>query len=115
MKHASTLAAAALASALGLAGIGGAVFPTDVAATPMTGQADEASRVASDTWITTKVKAELATTKGLDSLEISVDTLEGVVTLTGVLPDKVAVKKAVAAAESVKGVQDVDSSGLKVK
>ena len=66
-----------------------------------------------DTWITTKVKAELATTEGVKSNDISVKTVDGTVTLTGMLGTKLAVDKAVAAAESVKGVKKVDHSGLK--
>ncbi|MGH8174172.1 MAG: BON domain-containing protein [Rhodanobacteraceae bacterium] len=66
-----------------------------------------------DTWITTKVKAELATTEGVKSSDISVTTVDGTVTLTGVLGTKLAVDKAVAAAESIKGVKKVDHSGLK--
>lgn len=66
-----------------------------------------------DTWITTKVKTELATTDGVKSTDIDVKTVNGVVTLTGTLDTDVAVKKAIAAAESVKGVQKVDHSGLK--
>jgi len=66
-----------------------------------------------DTWITTKVKAELATTDGVKSTDIDVKTIDGVVTLTGVLGTPLAVKKAVAAAESIKGVKKVDHSGLK--
>ena len=68
-----------------------------------------------DTWITTKVKTELATTDGVKSTKIEVTTKNGVVALIGVLATKDAVDKAVAAAESVKGVKKVDSSGLKVK
>jgi len=68
-----------------------------------------------DTWITTKVKAELATTGGVKSNDVSVKTVDGTVTLTGVLPTKLAVDKAIAAAESVKGVKKVDHSGLKTK
>jgi hyperosmotically inducible protein len=37
------------------------------------------------------------------------------VTLTGVLATDTAVKKAVAAAQSVKGVKSVDAAGLKSK
>jgi hyperosmotically inducible protein len=69
----------------------------------------------SDAWITTKVKSELATTKGVKSMDVTVKTVDGVVTLIGVLPTKLAVDKAVAAAKSVKGVKGVDDSGLKVK
>jgi hyperosmotically inducible protein len=66
-----------------------------------------------DTWITTKVKSELATTKDVKSMSVDVKTVDGVVTLTGNLPSDMAVQKAVAAAKSVKGVRSVDSSGLK--
>ena len=66
-----------------------------------------------DTWITTKVKSELATTQGVKSTDISVKTIDGVVTLVGVLSSPMAVNKAVAAAESVKGVKRVDHDGLK--
>ena len=47
------------------------------------------------------------------STDIDVKTIDGVVTLTGVLGTPLAVKKAVAAAESIKGVKKVDHSGLK--
>ncbi|MGB0135304.1 BON domain-containing protein [Dokdonella sp.] len=68
-----------------------------------------------DTWITTKVKADLATTEGIESTEISVDTVNGVVTLTGVQPSKMAVEKAVAVAKGIKGVVKVDASALNAK
>jgi len=68
-----------------------------------------------DTWITTKVKTELATTDGVKSTAISVKTIDGTVTLTGVVATDIAAKKAVAAAQSVKGVKHVDSTGLKSK
>jgi len=68
-----------------------------------------------DTWITTKVKTELATTEGVKSNDVTVKTVDGVVTLTGVLGTELAVKKAIAAAESIKGVKKVDHSGLKSK
>lgn len=65
-----------------------------------------------DAWITTKVKTELMTTKGIPSTDISVTTNNGVVTLTGVLDTKAQVKKSIACAKGVKGVQKVDSSAL---
>ena len=68
-----------------------------------------------DTWITTKVKADLATTEGVKSTEISVETTNGVVTLIGVLDSKTGVEKAIAVAKGIKGVVDVDASGLKAK
>jgi hyperosmotically inducible protein len=41
--------------------------------------------------------------------------VDGVVTLVGVLPAKLAVDKAVAATKSARGVKDIDDSGLKAK
>lgn len=73
------------------------------------------SQPTTDTWITTKVKAELATTDGVKSGDISVTTLNGQVTLTGVVASDVVVKKAVAVARGVKGVTSVDSSALKAR
>lgn len=66
-----------------------------------------------DTWITTKVKADLATTDGVKSTDISVTTVDGVVTLTGVLASPTGVEKAIAVAKGIKGVKRVDASGLK--
>lgn len=77
--------------------------------------AGKSEQPVSDSWITTKVKSELATTDGVKSLDIEVKTVNGVVTLIGVQPSDVAVKKAVAAAQSVKGVVRVDASGLKAR
>jgi hyperosmotically inducible protein len=65
-----------------------------------------------DTWITTKVKSELATTEGIKSGDISVTTKNGLVTLSGAVNSKAQVQKAVAVTKSIKGVHDVDSSAL---
>lgn len=67
----------------------------------------------SDAWITMKVKSELATTKDIKSTDISVKTVNGVVQLNGTQPNDMAVKKAVATAQGIKGVTRVDASGLK--
>lgn len=114
MKHRmSDLSTIALTSvlALGCASIAAAQVPTP-GADNNDGTMDSNQPV-TDTWITTKVKSELATTKGVESMDVSVTTVDGVVTLTGVLDTDMAVDKAVAAAKSVKGVKSVDSSGLK--
>lgn len=68
-----------------------------------------------DSWITIKVKSELATTNGVKSMDISVKTINGIVLLAGVPATDVAVKKVIAAAKSVKGVKSVDAAGLKSK
>jgi len=94
--------------ALGAVGLTTATFAAD----EMPAKSDQP---VTDTWITTKVKSELATTDGVTSMDISVKTVDGVVTLTGTQATHVAVKKAVIAAETVKGVKDVDATGLKSK
>lgn len=113
MKSPKMLSFLALSVALGLAGTGAAV---QAQTNPETSRsADMDKPAAGDAWITTKVKSELAMTKGVPSTDVSVQTADGVVTLTGVLPSKIAVNKAVAAAKSVKGVKEVDATGLKTK
>lgn len=92
-----------------------ASLPTRAQDRPADEHSQSTGQAGSDTWITTKVKTELATTKGISSTDISVETVNGVVTLTGVLPTDIQVKKAVAAAKSIKGVKSVDASGLKSK
>ena len=74
---------------------------------------EQSAQPGTDTWITTKVKAELMATKGISSTDISVTTTNGAVTLSGVVDSKVQVDKAVAVTRAVKGVHDVDSSALK--
>lgn len=95
-------------------GTSGAAFATPM---PADGNAadQKSEQPVSDTWITTKVKADLATTEGVSSTEISVETTNGIVTLIGVLESKTAVDKAIAVAKGIKGVKSVDSSGLKAK
>ena len=112
MRNATTISSLVLATALGL---GAFAAPTLAQTMPTGDHSATLGQAGSDTWITTKVKTELATTKGVSSTDVSVKTVDGVVTLTGVLPTKLAVKKAIAAAKSIKGVRDVDASGLKSK
>ncbi len=109
MKHSILKRTLATTLALTFAGIAPLAVSTASAKDSMA----ESDQPVNDTWITTKVKAELATTDGVKSTDVSVKTVDGVVTLTGVLGTSVAVKKAIAAAESVKGVKKVDHSGLK--
>jgi hyperosmotically inducible protein len=110
MKMPVTLPAAILATTLGL-GLGSGIAQAQTTHAP--DHSATAGQVVSDAWITTKVKGELATTKGVKSMDVTVRTTNGVVTLTGVLATRTDVRKAIAAAESVKGVKDVDASGLK--
>lgn len=89
------------------------VVPSGSKAAASSQTSTTSSTPVADTWITTKVKSELATTKDVKSMDISVKTLNGVVHLSGTQPNEMAVKKAVATAKGIKGVVRVDSSGLK--
>jgi hyperosmotically inducible protein len=100
-------------AALALAFAGFAPLAVDMAYANDNNAKTDSDQPVTDTWITTKVKAELATTDGVKSNDITVKTVDGVVTLTGVVGTSLAAKKAVAAAQSVKGVKKVDHSGLK--
>ena len=110
MKPVRNIAALALCTTLAFGAV--SMSSTVFAADDMPAKSDQP---VTDTWITTKVKTELATTEGVKSTDISVTTKDGVVALIGVLMSKDAITKAIAATESVKGVKRVDSSGLKVK
>jgi hyperosmotically inducible protein len=111
MKSMRNVASLALCTTLAL----GAVSLTSAVAFAAEDMPAKSDQPVADTWITTKVKTELATTDGVKSTKISVTTKDGIVALVGVLATKGAVDKAIAAAEGVKGVKRVDSSGLKVK
>ena len=67
-----------------------------------------------DSALTTKVKAALLTEKNLKSLPISVESTEGVVTLSGKVVSSAQIDQAVDVAKHVKGVQDVHNA-LKLK
>lgn len=69
---------------------------------------------AADTWITTKVKSELATTKGVKVSNISVTTSDGVVVLSGTASSSHEKAKAIEVTKNIKGVKSVDASSLAV-
>jgi hyperosmotically inducible protein len=69
---------------------------------------------AADAWITTKVKSEFGTTKGISATDISVSTHDGVVTLSGTVSSQAEKERAERVAQLVKGVKSVDSSGLTI-
>ena len=75
--------------------------------------AAKTERVASDSWITTKVKSEILASSLSRGFEVSVKTTHGVVVLTGSLASHDAVEHVKDIAQKVKGVKSVDVSGLK--
>ena len=67
---------------------------------------------AADAWITTKVKSELATTKGIKSGDLSVTTTDGAVSVTGTANSAMEKAKIEQVAKAVKGVKSVDTGGV---
>ncbi|MBS0437314.1 MAG: BON domain-containing protein [Proteobacteria bacterium] len=108
-------AEAAAKSVKGVTGVNMASLKVDPKGASTADQSSSAGEAVTDAWITTKVKAELATADGVKSTRVSVETNDGVVTLTGVLPTQTAVQKAETVTRAVKGVKKVDAAGLKVK
>jgi len=76
---------------------------------------NEGSSSTSDTTITKTVKKDFSQDKLLTPFNIQVSTQNGVVNLTGHLDTDLQYKKAVALAESVDGVEDVNADNLTVK
>jgi osmotically-inducible protein OsmY len=66
-----------------------------------------AARYAEDAWITTKVKAALLREKGLESMDVSVETLENEVLLSGFVASAGQKRKALLVASRVEGVKHV--------
>jgi len=73
-----------------------------------------AARYAQDTWLTTKVKAALLREKGLDSGDVSVETFDHQVLLSGFVQSDEQKRKALLVASRVDGVKDV-KDGIAVR
>lgn len=74
----------------------------------------ESRQPVSDTWITTKVKADLLATSDVSGLNISVETANGVVSLSGDVESQAQIDRAEAVARDIEGVQRVDTRQLRV-
>lgn len=70
------------------------------------------SQPVNDTWITTKVKADLLATENVSGLDIKVETVNGVVSLSGAVTSQAQKDKAIDVAKKIEGVSRVDSTGL---
>jgi len=73
----------------------------------------KAEQAVSDTWITSKVKSSLMFTRGVDSFDITVTTLNGVVSLSGVVDSTAERELAVRVAQDIRGVKKVEAEALK--
>ncbi len=76
---------------------------------------EESAQPVTDSWITTKVKADLLADTATKGLDINVSTTNGVVTLSGRLDNRAQIDKAVAIARGIKGVSAVDAKTLSLK
>lgn len=77
--------------------------------------ANDSEQPVTDTWITTKVKSTLLATENVAGSDINVTTIDGVVTLAGVLDSQAAVDKAVEVTRGIEGVVSVDTRALKTR
>lgn len=75
--------------------------------------ASDAGQSISDSWITTKVKSTFMYSNNVDGSDISVETKNGVVTLSGKLGSGAEQALAVELAQNVRGVKNVESKELK--
>ncbi|WP_394537319.1 BON domain-containing protein [Lysobacter enzymogenes] len=106
------IAAAALGLALSTAaGAQTAGTRADTMQDPAATASGDSQQPVSDTWITTKVKTELMATGGVPGTDIKVETVNGVVKLSGSV-NKTQADKAASIARNIDGVKKVDTSGL---
>lgn len=81
----------------------------DRAATDMSREGDKAGDKMSDAAITAKVKTAIIAEPGLKAMQIDVDTVNGVVTLTGTVDAPPFIDQARQVAQSVEGVKSVNN------
>lgn len=112
-KHAPLLIALATAGLLGI-GLNGCDKNPEMSDNNMRIEEpmNNAQDATSDAWITTKVKSELLADSLSKGFEINVNTVEGVVSLDGKVKDIASVNHVQQIAEGVKGVTQVDTTGL---
>jgi len=72
-----------------------------------------AGQAISDTWITTKVKSSLMYSSNVNGSQISVDTKNGIVTLSGTVNSGAERELAIEIAENVRGTKSVKAKELK--
>jgi hyperosmotically inducible protein len=104
--------AAIAITAAGALLLGGCNRDSDSTAPRTGGTADTGRAVAQaadDTGITAKVKTALIAESQLNSKSIGVDTQNGVVTLSGTVPERAQIDRAAQVAQAVEGVKRVDN------
>lgn len=72
----------------------------------------QTGQLVSDAWITSKVKSSLMLTRNMNSFDIAVMTIDGVVSLNGEVDTAAQRERAVRVAQDIRGVKKVDAGGL---
>lgn len=98
----------------GVRGVDNRIVVDPGAGSEVAGRAENAGNAISDGWITTKVKSTLLFSSNVSGRSIDVDTKDGVVRLTGKVATGAEKDLAVKLAENIRGVSEVDASGLSV-
>lgn len=75
--------------------------------------ADDTGAAISDAWITSKVKSSFLYSRNIDGLDISVDTKDGMVNLSGTVMTKAEKELAIETANNIRGVRGVNADALK--
>lgn len=73
---------------------------------------NDSEQPGTDTWITTKVKSSLLADSNVKGLDINVETVNGVVTLTGMVDQQSQIADATRIAQGIEGVTSVVTDGL---
>jgi hyperosmotically inducible protein len=87
----------------------GALTASAVYAADATSTTNSVKEYASDSVVTTKVKAAIVGEKSLNAMDITVKTTDGVTTLTGTVGTTAQVQDATRVAAGVDGVKKVDN------
>ena len=102
-----------MATALSLLLAGGHAIANDDPKTHAD-HAGDSDQPVDDTWITTKVKSSLLADSDVAGLDVSVETVNGVVRLSGDVESQAQIDRAVEIARDIEGVTNVESSDLTV-
>lgn len=78
------------------------------------GDGRDSNQPVNDTWITTKVKSSLLADSDVSGLDIEVETVNGVVTLSGQVDQQSQIDEATRIARDIEGVTDVRTASLTV-
>src|SRR5690554_1968312 len=81
---------------------------------PDMGDGRDSDQPIDDTWITTKVKSSLLADTDVAGLDIEVETVNGVVMLTGQVEQQAQIDHATRIARDIEGVTEVRTAGLSV-